>query len=126
MIKRIEHINMTVSNLEKSYDFYHQLFGFKKTWEGTAFAEIGQVRCCHLGIGEIYLSFFEAEEQGNYQPNYGINGINHFAFEVESLIPFREKLKELNVNIHIDENYEPGERIYFYDPNGVEIELVEY
>ncbi len=126
MIKRIEHINITVANIDKSCDYYYQLFGFEKSWEGTAFAEKGNVRACHVKKGDIYLSFFEAEEMGSYQSNYGINGINHFALEVESLLPYREKLKHLNIKIHIDENYEPGKRIYFFDLNGVEIELVEY
>lgn len=28
--------------------------------------------------------------------------------------------------IHLEGHYEPGERMYFYDPDGVEIELVSY
>ncbi|AUP77676.1 VOC family protein [Flavivirga eckloniae] len=126
MIKKIEHVNITVSNIEESCDFYFKLFGFEKKWEGTAVAEIGKVRACHVGLGDIYLSFFEAEKTGKYKPNYGINGVNHFAFVVDNLSEYRKKLNKLNINIHIDEDYDPGLRIYFYDPNGVEIELVEY
>ena len=58
--------------------------------------------------------------------NYGVAGVNHIGFEVDDLQEYRVKLAELGVTIHLEQDYEPGERIYFYDPDGVEIELVKY
>ncbi len=33
---RIEHANITVANIDISFDFYQRLFGFEKRWEGEA------------------------------------------------------------------------------------------
>lgn len=123
---KIEHINMTVLNLENSFAFYQRLFGFKKRWEGMAIGEVGEVRAWHIGTSDFYLALFEAEEQGTAPSNYGVAGVNHIAIEVDDLMPYRTKLAEMNVPIHLEGNYEPGERIYFVDPDGIEIELVKY
>lgn len=123
---RIEHLNITVSNLERSYDFYHKLFGFYKRWEGVAIGEVGEVRAWHLGNDKTYLALFEAEKPGDAISDYGTPGVNHFCFEVDDLSQYRKTLDEMNINIHLEANYEPGERIYFVDPDGIEIELVQY
>lgn len=123
---KIEHANITVSNIDESFEFYHALMGFEKRWEGEANGESGPVRACHVGTPDFYLSFFEAETQGVAAPNYSRNGINHIGFEVEGLSQYKAKLGAMGVNIHFEQDYDPGTRLYFYDPNGIEIELVEY
>lgn len=45
---RIEHLNITVSNLEKSFEFYNKVLGFYKRWEGLGVGEIGEVRAWHI------------------------------------------------------------------------------
>ena len=52
--------------------------------------------------------------------------MNPICFEVVDLKIYRQHLKELGIEVHLEANYEPGVRIYFYDPDGIEIELVEY
>ena len=123
---RIEHANITVTNIDDSFDFYHKLFGFEKRWEGTASGNEGPVRAVHVGTSDLYLSLFEAEQEGRAPANYAVAGVNHLGFEVEDLQQYRSRLEELGVEIHLEQDYEPGERIYFYDPDGVEIELVQY
>jgi catechol 2,3-dioxygenase-like lactoylglutathione lyase family enzyme len=123
---RLEHINMTVNNIEQSYAFYAQLFDFKQRWAGTGSGKKGPVRAIHIGDDTTYLSLFEAENPGQAPADYGSTGINHLAFEVDNLQPLRGRLAAMGVLLHLDENYEPGQRIYFYDPNGVEVELVCY
>ncbi len=39
---------------------------------------------------------------------------------------YRARLQAQQVEIHFEPTYDPGRRIYFYDPDGVEIELVSY
>jgi catechol 2,3-dioxygenase-like lactoylglutathione lyase family enzyme len=126
VIMKIEHVNATVSNLERSFEFYNNVFGFYKRWEGTGIGEVGEVRVWHIGDEDIYLSLFEAEQPGEVVSNYGIPGVNHICFQVDDLNTYRAILKELNINIHLEADYKPGERIYFVDPDGIEIELVQY
>ena len=123
---KIEHANITVSNIDETFEFYHSLMGFETRWEGEANGVLGPVRACHVGTPEFYLSFFEAENQGAATQDYSRNGINHIGFEVNNLSDYKRKLGDMGVNIHFEQDYDPGTRLYFYDLNGVEIELVEY
>jgi catechol 2,3-dioxygenase-like lactoylglutathione lyase family enzyme len=52
--------------------------------------------------------------------------LNHFGWVVDDLDAARQRLAVLNVRPHYEANYEPGRRLYFYDPDGLEVELVEY
>lgn len=123
---QLEHINITVNNIERSSAFYSELFDFRQRWEGIASGEKGPVRAIHIGNDDTYLALFAAENPVRTPADYGSTGINHFAYKVADLKPLRERLLAMDVDIHMDEHYEPGERIYFYDPDGVEVELVCY
>lgn len=123
---RLEHVNITVNDIEQSRRFYADLFGFTTRWEGHASGRAGPIKAVHMGTADIYVSLFEAEDEGRAPADYAAAGLNHFALQVDALEPYRERLAEMGVTVHLDEHYEPGERIYFYDPSGVEIELVAY
>ena len=123
---RLDHATLTVSNLDKSFDFYHRVLDFEKRWEGTAMGASGPVRAIHIGTQDTYLSLFETDKSDRAPANYGDPGLNHLGFQVKDLQSFRDKLAEVGVKLHLEADYEPGERIYFFDPDGVEIELVEY
>jgi catechol 2,3-dioxygenase-like lactoylglutathione lyase family enzyme len=123
---RLEHANITVENIDVSYQFYNAVFGFEKRWEGTATGEVGPIRALHVGNEHTYLALFEAERKGRIPADYGIAGVNHIGFEVENLETYRQRLEKLGVEVHLEADYEPGRRIYFCDRDGIEIELVEY
>ncbi len=123
---RLEHTNITVNNIDESAAFYEAVLGFERRWEGQANGDIGPVRAIHVGRDNIYFSLFEAEREGKAPRGYGAVGVNHVALEVDDLASYRDRLNTLGVAIHLEADYEPGERIYFFDPNGVEIELVSY
>ena len=122
---RLEHANITVENVDRSTEFYGRLFNFKVRWEGEASGTTGPVRAVHLGTENTYLSLFEADKPNAGKADYGVPGVNHIGFEVEALDPYRARLEELGTEIHFEPEYDPGRRIYFFDPDGVEIELVE-
>jgi catechol 2,3-dioxygenase-like lactoylglutathione lyase family enzyme len=52
--------------------------------------------------------------------------LNHYGFVVEDLEEVKRRLGEMGVEPHLEADYDPGRRIYFYDPDGVEIELSAY
>lgn len=120
---RIEHANITVNNVKASTDFYLRLMGGKVRWEGT---NSNGRRAVHIGDDRTYLSLFEAAETSPAPVGYGTTGFNHLGFEVDDLASYREILTNMGVEIKGEEDYEPGRRLYFYDPDGIEIELVEY
>ena len=120
---RIEHINVTVNDIDASAEFYCRLLGVERRWEGIT--EAGK-RAVHVGDGDSYLSLFEAGSAGRAPADYLVVGFNHLCFEVTDLGRSRATLLDLGATIKGEEDYHPGRRLYFYDPDGNEVELVEY
>lgn len=118
----IEHVNITVSDLQKSIDFYSKLFGFELRWRNAP----GDEPAAHVGDRNSYIAMFEAPQPGRADADYDRVGLNHFGLVVEDLERFRTRLREMGVEPHLERDYDPGVRLYFYDPDGIEVELVEY
>ena len=120
---RIEHANISVNDVQASTRFYRELFGVDVRWEGIT--ELG-FRAVHLGDEKTYLSLFESSVKTRAPADYTATGFNHLGFEVNDLDAFRARLGQMGVEIVREEEYDPGRRLYFYDPDGIEVELVEY
>lgn len=119
----IEHLNLTVSDIDRSVAFYGRLFGFRIRWQG---ASSDGSRAVHLGDDRCFLAMFEAATSGRFTKDYDTVGPNHLGFVVDDLDAMRDRLRSLGVDPHHEAGYEPGRRLYFRDPDGIEIELVEY
>lgn len=120
---RIEHANITVNDVDASARFYCTLFGAHIRWEGVT--EAGH-RAAHIGDEDTYLSLFEAASAGRVPEDYTATGFNHLGFEVDDLERYRRRLEEMGVALKREEVYAPGRRLYCFDPDGIEIELVQY
>lgn len=121
----LEHVNLTVRDLDRSIDYYCKLLGLQVRWEGKALSERGTVRAAHVGGERCYLALFEAEEPERAVSDYGHAGMNHFGLVVADLQATRERAVALGTPPHLDADYEPGKRFYICDPDGIELELVE-
>lgn len=118
-----EHVNLTVEDVDRSVAFYQALFGFRVRWQGEL--ENGQKRA-HVGNDNFYVALFEAERPGKPDGDYGRIGLNHFGFVVDDLDEMKRRLEALGAKPHCEQDYAPGRRVYFLDPDGIEVELVEY
>ncbi|MCZ6836045.1 MAG: VOC family protein [Planctomycetota bacterium] len=121
----IEHVNLTVENLETSIDFYTHLFGFSVRWRGTT--SDGKA-AAHVGDDHNYLALFQARDLTGHpsEPkSYDRVGFNHFGFVVDDLDALKERLATRNIQI-TEQQYNPGRHVYFMDPDGIEIEAVQY
>lgn len=118
----LEHVNLTVSDLDRSLAFYRDLLGFRVRWEGRTSED---KPAAHVGSDSFYLALFEGDG-GPVVMDYGRVGFNHFGVVVDDLEAVRGRLAELGAKIHFEPEYEPGRRFYFCDPDGYEVELVEY
>ena len=119
----IEHVNLTVSDLEHSIAFYCDLLDLQLRWKGP----IDDQRLgAHVGDGRSYLALFQATTGGAVDHDYSRPGVNHFGFVVPDLDDARRRLAHLGATVHLEGDYEPGRRIYFMDPDGHEVELVQY
>jgi glyoxylase I family protein len=121
----LEHVNLTVQDLDRSVAFYQSLLGLDVRWSGKALGSKGPVRAAHVGDDRCYLALFEAEEPSSATLDYGRAGLNHFGFMVDDLKATRGRAIGLGVTPHFEPEYEPDRRFYIFDPDGIEIELVE-
>ena len=120
----LEHVNLTVSDLDRSIDFYSALFGFRIRWRGRT---SGGSPAAHVGDDRQYIALFEASRPGELEERDYISvGFNHFGIVVDDLDAMKSRLASLGVVVHGEADYEPGRRFYFCDPDGFEIEFVEY
>jgi len=99
------------------------LFGFDVRWRGKTSRGTD---AAHVGTDRHYIALFGADQAGRCRQDYAEVGINHFGFVVEDLEAAKSRLKALGVEPHSEQDYEPGRRLYFVDPDGIEVELVEY
>ena len=119
----LEHANVTVKDLDRSIDFYRELLDFEVRWRGTVSSG---APAAHVGGDHFYLALFEATRDGEFDRDYDSPGLNHVGFVVDDLDDKRGRLAKWGIDTHLEGDYEPGRRLYFYDPNGLEVELVEY
>jgi len=120
----LEHVNMTVSDVRRSAKFYGELLGWQVRWEGTT--SQGQP-AAHVGDERSYLAFFQSTGPSSAPPDdYGLVGLNHFGLVVDDLAQAKDRLAQLGITPKAEQDYEPGRRLYFLDPDGIEVELVEY
>ena len=119
----LEHVNLTVGDLDRSIAFYCDLLDLQLRWKGPI---DGERLGAHVGDDHCYLALFQAGADGTVDLDYLRPGMNHFGFVVDDLDDARRRLEQLGASVHREADYEPGRRIYFLDPDGHEVELVEY
>ena len=120
----LEHVNLTVRELDRSLAFYRAVLGLSVRWRGLT--SEGR-RAAHIGDDQCYLSLFEG---GAGQPapaiDYTRAGFNHLAFVVDDLDAARTRLVSQGFEPHFETDDAPGRRLYFMDPDQIEVELVQY
>ena len=125
-IKRVEHIAVAVSSLNKSLDMLRDTFGIPLEYE----EQIGATRLAMLPVGETYIELLESSA-----PDSGINqwiadkgeGYFHICFEVEDIDGALAELKAKGVKLR-DETPRIGHggaRIAFIDPASTGNMLIE-
>lgn len=119
----IEHVNLTVTDIESSIEFYRSLFGWQVRWKGRT---TGGRPAVHVGDERCYVALFEAAGPGKAPSDYERVGFNHFGVVVDDIDGMKKKLEALGVQHGDEQDYEPGRRVYFVDHDNIEIELVQY
>ncbi|MFT5292211.1 MAG: catechol 2,3-dioxygenase-like lactoylglutathione lyase family enzyme [Planctomycetota bacterium] len=120
----LEHVNLTVANLERSVEFYRRALEFRVRWRGTT--SEGRP-AAHVGDDRCFLALFEGVSSDPAPaPDYEHAGFNHLCFVVQDLVAAKARLADIGVRPHFEPNYDPGQRLYFMDPDNIEVELVQY
>lgn len=121
----IEHVNLTVSDPEKTARMLDRIFGWKIRWQGAA---MDGGYTIHVGGTESYLALYRPRESRPRNTNEynAIGALNHVGIVVDDLDAAEEKAIAEGFQTHNHGNYEPGRRFYFNDGDGTEFEVVSY
>lgn len=121
---RLEHVNVTVADAERTAALLERLFGWRVRWSGPA---QGGGRTVHVGTDHQYLALY-TERDSDGTPLAWRKGapLNHVAVEVDDLAAIESRVAEAGLQPFGHCDYEPGRRFYFFDTDGIEFEVVSY
>jgi catechol 2,3-dioxygenase-like lactoylglutathione lyase family enzyme len=123
-LPRIEHVNVTVSDPERAAKLMESVFGWQIRWQGPA--QNGG-RTIHVGSPEHYVAVY-TDPARTYSPEQFAKGrpLNHIGVEVDDLDATEARVIAAGLTPFSHGDYEPGRRFYFFDPDGIEYEVISY
>jgi catechol 2,3-dioxygenase-like lactoylglutathione lyase family enzyme len=120
----IEHVNIAVSNPEKSAAMLIDLFDWHIRWNGKA--QMGG-ETIHVGNEQFYLAVYAmalgAEEVLHHKKGAPLN---HIGIVVDNLDEVERRVIAQGLTPFGHGDYEPGRRFYFFDRDGIEYEIISY
>lgn len=124
----LEHVNLVVTNIEKSLSFYQAAFPHWRVRDEGKGEWYGKPRTwLHFGDDYQYLVFSDHGEGVNRDLSGHQVGLAHFAFVTHNLDAVIARLSEAGFAIAKDGAEEPYRKnIYFIDPDGFEVEFIQY
>ena len=143
MKSKFLHFSMTVSSIEKTYEFYHKYFGFEKD-SGLSFPpEFYQKKKALYALEDgtygslvflkspdgVVLEMFEFNRQVPFKtPIWNQPGYHHLCLKVENVPEKAREMKADGVEFFFDPDFRgPPERgeywVFLKDPDGNMIEL---
>jgi glyoxylase I family protein len=118
---RIEHVNLTVTDVDRSAALFETLFGWRERWRGAA-QNGGET--IHVGEDATYLALYtDGHDHGGQAKG---RPLNHVGFQVEDLDAAERAVIDAGLEPFGHDDYEPGRRFYFFDWDGIEFEVVSY
>jgi len=120
----LEHVNITVSDPQRSAALLRDLFGWQIRWEGPSMADGHTI---HIGTKDSYIALYTNPEVRAADPMFNKGEpMNHIGITVDDLDAVEAKVIAAGLEPFNHGDYEPGRRFYFFDWNGIEWEVVSY
>jgi len=123
ILNRLEHINLSCHDIEANRAFYQILF---PDWYVRSEDRNDPRPWIHLGDDQFYISLNHTPDLSKVHAIYENIGVNHVGFVINNGDVMKVRLEENNINYYTLTAPEAKHRIYVSDPDGNEIELVEY
>lgn len=128
---RLEHINLTVSDPERTAAMLVDLFGWHIRWSGGS---IHEGRTIHVGTDDDYVALYTGARpvtapeatSGPVDSYRQVAALNHLALVVDDLDTTEQAVIDAGFEPTNHGDYEPGRRFYFRDLDQVEYEIVSY
>jgi catechol 2,3-dioxygenase-like lactoylglutathione lyase family enzyme len=121
---RIEHVNITVTDPERTSRLMAAIFDWQIRWQGPA--QIGG-HTIHVGAEGHYIALYNAGQADRpAEPFAKGRPLNHIGVEVEDLDATEARVIAAGLKPFSHDDYHPGRRFYFFDLDGIEYEVVSY
>ncbi|PLK28072.1 glyoxalase [Porphyrobacter sp. TH134] len=118
---RLEHINITVSDIARSAALLEQLMGWHIRWRGPS--QMGG-ETIHVGGEADYIAVYT---KGTAVDRFAKGApLNHVGLVVDDLDAAEAVVREAGLEPFNHADYAPGKRFYFFDWDGIEFEMVSY
>ena len=115
VIESVDHIGLTVSNLDKAIEFYSDLFDFEVV------ERVSNSKEAYIKVGDILIKLVEVQ---NYKAPEDSKSHICFYIDEEDFDDAIDELEEKNITIvHGPETIRKGRLVVFEDPDGNKIEL---
>jgi catechol 2,3-dioxygenase-like lactoylglutathione lyase family enzyme len=143
MIKGMNHVGLSVSNLDRAFEFYRDLLGMEiasqgrfggewhdEKYDGVLGLKGAAGRAATLRLGDMGIELFEFEHPrpNPVDPNRPVcdHGITHFCLQVTDIYGEYARLKSAGVVFHCPpQDFGKGIATYGRDPDGNVFELLE-
>ncbi|AMG73283.1 VOC family protein [Sphingopyxis granuli] len=120
----IEHVNVTVSDPERSAALMAAIFGWRERWRGPA-RDGGTT--IHVGSDSAYVALYTGPGGEHAALRYPKGEpLNHVGIQVDDLDAIEAEVIAAGLVPFAHADYDPGRRFYFLDPDGIEYEVVSY
>ena len=118
---RIEHVNLTVTDVDRSAALFETLLGWTQRWRGEA---MNGGETIHVGEDQTYLALYS--DRGDHSGQAKGRPLNHIGLLIDDLDAAEQVVVAHGLEPFGHDDYEPGRRFYFFDWDGIEFEVVSY
>ncbi|RYV02333.1 glyoxalase [Shewanella sp. OPT22] len=124
----LEHVNVVVRDIPETLTFYQAAFPHWKVRGGGSGEWYGKPRkWVHFGDDYHYLAFSDHGKTAARDLKGDQVGLAHYAFTVSNLEALIQRLQNAGYQVAIwGGNDDTQKSVYFIDPNGIEVEFVQY
>jgi catechol 2,3-dioxygenase-like lactoylglutathione lyase family enzyme len=117
-------VNVTVSNPERAARLMEELFDWQVRWKGPA-RDGG--RTIHIGSKQHYIALYTGRDVAYTADDFAKGQpLNHIGIEVDDIDATEAHVVAAGLKPFNHDNYDPGRRFYFLDPDGIEYEIISY
>ncbi len=121
---QIEHANLSVTNPERSAELFKQMLGWEERWRGPSQKHGWTIHVGDAANGATYLALYTGDHvKGEYAKG---QPLNHVGLLVDDLKAAENVVVASGLKPFGHDDYDPGQRFYFFDWDGIEFEVVSY
>lgn len=124
-VKHLDHLNLTVRDLDSTEAWYRRLFGFRRVEEGV---RPDGTPWRILRAGEAMLCIYEKPDRGRLdrelRAEHGHHGVSHFGLRITDRAAWEATIEREGVTLSLGPyRWEHSVAWYVTDPTGYEVEV---